>query len=195
MNEPLLPPESADDTVTCRQCGNLFFRKFGACPKCRTARPHRRPKKRQQVLKDRVEGRLKAGWTWVRRWRYFIIYIGLGLLIGAVSYPTVMWLAEFSMPAGWREARMSGAAPWSLGHFFEPFFGAVHTVLIWAGNALAWIGHFLYFNVWREIVSRPSTLLMVVIGVTVGTVMALRRHRRRRHSRSRPRARPREGAP
>ncbi len=193
MNEPLplqgQEPAPGLDSVTCRNCGHVFSRKFGSCPKCGTPRPHRRPKKHRQLLKDRIEENLKLAWKTIRRYRWFIIYIGGGILVGGATYPTVMWLAEFSMPPGWREARFYTPGPWSIGHFLEPFGAAAQTLARWCVQAVAWVGEQLYDHIWEEMVRRPSTMLMIIIGATIGTILAVRRQRKRRRHRSRGRTR------
>lgn len=178
-------PASGFDSVTCRQCGHVFSRKFGSCPACGTPRPHRRSRRQRQKLKDRIEESIKLAVKTIRRYRWFIIYIGGGILVGAATYPTVMWLAEFSMPPGWREARYYTPGPWSIGHFLEPFWAAAQTLARWSVHAVVWVGEQVYDHIWEEIVRRPSTMLMIVIGGTVGTLLALRRQRRRRRHRAR----------
>lgn len=186
---PQLPSQSpvpsvGFDNVTCRHCGHVFSRKYGSCPKCGTPRPHRRPRRHRQKFKDRIEENLKLAWRTLRRYRWFIIYIGGGIVIGGLTYPTVMWLAEFSMPPGWREARYYTPGPWSIGHFLEPFGAAAQTLARWSVQAVVWAGEQFYDHVWEEIVRRPSTVLMVLIGGSIGTLLAVRRHRRRHRHRS-----------
>lgn len=191
MNDPLPVEETKQapgfDSVTCRNCGHVFSRKFGSCPKCGTPRPHRRPKKHRQQLKDRIEENLKLAWKTIRRYRWFIIYIGGGILVGAGTYPTVMWLAEFSMPSGWRESRFYTPGPWSIGHFLEPFGAAAQTLARWSVQGFFWVVEQLRDHIWEEMIRRPSTMLMIIIGATIGTILALRRQRRRRRHRSRSR--------
>lgn len=178
-------PEPIDprDLRTCRKCGFVFSRVHGSCPQCGATRDHRRKQRRSQRLQDRVEYAWHRVQERLRRYKWYILYIGGGVVIAAIIQPTAMFLAEFSRPPDWRERRWE--AGWSLGHFFEPFVAAGETLWRWITNgvvsAVTWTGETL---TWL-LMARPSTVFAVVVGGGIGAYLAWRRTHRRRRRRHR----------
>jgi hypothetical protein len=149
----------------CLDCATRFPATLSACPACesRNFRVSRgRRIKTSDTVKLTVEG-------FLRKYRYYIIYIGGGLLIGALLRPVIIWLAAFSMPEGWLEAREF--APFSIQGFFEPFWAAGQTLVRWGGRAVVAPVVWAY----NLMVSHPSATILGLLGAGIGAVMAYRR--------------------
>jgi hypothetical protein len=158
----------------CLDCATRFPATLSACPACesRNFRVSRgRRIKTSDTVKLTVEG-------FLRKYRYYIIYIGGGLLIGALLRPVIIWLAAFSMPDGWLETREM--APFSIEGFFEPFWAAGKTLLRWGGQAV--VGPVVWG--YNMMLTHPSATILGLLGAVIGAFMAYRRRGKpRRRSR------------
>lgn len=174
-------PAPAEDPRTCRKCGFVYARKLPRCPAC-GAYPGRRRRSSSlsghwhQGLTERVRSAL----PWFRGNRIYFLYVGGGLLAGALLMPLTMFLAEFSRDEGWREARAT--AGFSFAHFLDPFLAAGETLLSWAYLATfglilkAWDGFLWALRYY------PSATIMAIVGAGIGFFLARRaRGERRRH--------------
>lgn len=163
----------------CRNCGHVFSRKYGSCPKCGTPRPHKRPKRPWRSFQERVEERLSRLWRFVRRHRHYFIYVPLSVAV-AVSLPMLI-------------ASLADTAPGAGPNSRPPVEGVgildrIGTAMINLGNGLITMVSSLFEWIARRIVDpvveNPLVALMALLGAIVGIVLARRRsHRRHRYRR------------
>ena len=114
--------------------------------------------------------------AFVLRKKYYFIYILVGVCAGAILRPIVMYLAEFSMPEGWRHARAWGMQPFSVQHVVEPFIAAAQTLGRWTIQGVVGAVTWVYETVANLILMSPSAMVMAVIGAAIGFWLARRRH-------------------
>lgn len=159
----------------CRNCGHVFSRKYGSCPKCGTPRPHKRPKRPWRSFQERFEERLSRLWRFVRRHRHYFIYVPLSVAV-AVSLPILI-------------ASLADTAPGAGPNSRPPVEGVgildrIGTAMINLGNGLITMVSSLFEWIARRIVDpvveNPLVALMALLGAVVGILLA-RRKRRRRH--------------
>lgn len=167
------------DNTQCRKCGDGFARTLSACPACGASRRRRRSRH------DRARAwrfKLDSIATYLAERKFYFIYIPLGILFSALLRPLIMFLAEFSMPEGWRYARSQGAEPFSFAHFIEPFLAAGTTLTRWTYEAIFGTLAWLYRNFMDLVFTYPSAVTMALLGAGIGFFVAHRRHRRRKRS-------------
>lgn len=167
------------EVTTCRKCGEVFSRALSACPACGASRHRRHKSHSGRHASDTWQLWLQKVRVFVLRKKYYFIYILLGVFAGAILRPIVMFLAEFSMPEGWRHARALGMQPFSLQHVVEPFIAAGQTLGRWTIQGVVGAVTWVYETVANLIVMYPSAMVMAVIGAAIGFWMARRRHKRR----------------
>lgn len=178
MSDPL-PTRAADRTVLCRNCGHVFSRKYGSCPKCGTPRPHKRPKRPWRSFQERLEERLSRLWRYVRHHRHYFIYVPLSVAV-AVSVPMLIASLAETAPGTGPDGRPPSADVGLLDR--------LGSALANLGNGLVGLGSSLFEWIARRIVDpvveNPLVALMALLGAIVGIVLARRRsHRRHRHRR------------
>ena len=167
------------DVTTCRQCGEVFNRALSACPACGTSRRRRHKSHSGRQASGTWQLWLQQARAFVLRKKYYFIYTLVGVCAGAILRPIVMYLAEFSMPEGWRHARAWGMQPFSVQHVVEPFIAAAQTLGRWTVQGVVGAVTWVYETVANLIVMYPSAMVMAVIGAAIGFLMARRRHKRR----------------
>lgn len=179
------PPSAAADLRTCRKCGFSYERKLPRCPACGAYPGRRRRSSSSGKWHQRLAERVRGALPWFRGNRIYFLYVGGGLLAGAAVLPLVMFLAQFSRPEGWREARMF--AEFSAGHFFDPFLAAGETLFRWSYYATfglilkAWDGLLWALRYY------PGATITSLLGAVIGFLLAHMRRLRKRHSERRPR--------
>lgn len=171
-------PSASDEQRDCRKCGFTYARKLPRCPACGAYAGRRSRASSTGTWHQRLAERLRTALPWFRGNRIYFLYVGGGLLAGAALRPLVMFLADFSRPEGWREARALSYP--SLQLFFDPFLAAGETLLRWLYAAT--IGLLINGAVWlyETALVHPSAVAMAIMGAAAGFVLARRRRRRRR---------------
>jgi ribosomal protein L37E len=173
------PLRSSDRTVLCRHCGHVFSRKFGACPKCGTPRPHKRPKRPLRAFQDRLEEQLSNLWRFVRRNRHYLIYVPMSVAV-AVSLPMLISALAGRSPASGASKSAEANDPGMLEQIGSAIAAVGNGLLGLAMSLAAWIQRWII----DPIVDHPAVALMALVGAIVGIVLARRRsHRRHRHRR------------
>lgn len=163
---------NALQTRFCANCKHEFSRGLSRCPACGTAvNKKRRSARRASAVREWVDGIVEV----VRDRRIYLLYVIVGLVVGAIARPILIWLASYSMPVGWVTAREY--EPFSFKHFIEPFWAAAKT-----------LGHWVYFAVssayhWIAdmIIYHPSGFTLGIIGAALGFWLAYRREHKRRY--------------
>lgn len=174
MSDPL-PNRAADRTVLCRNCGHVFSRKYGACPKCGTPRPHKRPKRPWRSFQERVEERLSRLWRFLRHHRHYFIYVPLSVVV-AVSIPKLITsfadTAPGTGPNGGPPAGGVGLVDRvgsAFANFGQGIVGLVTSLVEWTARRIV-----------DPVVENPVVVVTGLLGAVVGILLA-RRQRRRRH--------------
>jgi len=174
------PPRPAprDDQRSCRKCGHIHERALPRCPACGAYPGRRRRLSPSAKWHQRIAERIRTALPWFRGNRIYVLYVGGGLLAGAALRPLIMFLADFSMPEGWREARALSYP--SLELFLDPFLAAGETLLRWLYAAT--IGLVISGVTWlyETALIYPSAVAMAIMGAGAGFLLARRRQRRRR---------------
>jgi len=176
------PPRPAprDDQRSCRKCGLIHERALPRCPAC-GAYPGRRRSSPTGAWHHGISNRVRQTLPWFRGNRIYFLYVGGGLLAGAALRPLIMFLADFSMPEGWREARALSYP--SLELFLDPLLAAGETLLRWLYAATIGLAINVATWLYETALVHPSAVAMAIMGAGVGLFLARRRIKRRaRHS-------------
>lgn len=170
--------ENPDNTL-CRKCDHGFARTLSACPACGASRRRRRS---HHDSARAWRFKLDSISAYLGERKFYFIYIPLGIFLGALLRPLMMFLAEFSMPEGWRYARSMGTEPFSFAHFIEPFIAAGKTLARWTYEAIVGTLAWAYRSFRELVLTYPSAVTMALLGAGIGFFVAHRRHRRRKRS-------------
>lgn len=174
------PPRPAlrDDPRNCRKCGFTYARTLPRCPACGAYPGRRRRSSSASPWYRDISERIRTALPWFRGNRIYFLYVGGGLMAGVLLRPVIMFLADFSRPEGWREARALSYP--SLQLFLDPFLAAGETLLRWLYAAT--IGLVVSAATWlyETALVHPSAVAMAIIGAGAGFLLARRRRRRKR---------------
>jgi len=180
------PPRPAprDDQRSCRKCGLTYDRALPRCPACGAYPGRRRRLSPSGKWHQPIAERIRTALPWFRGNRIYFLYIGAGLLIGALSMPVLMFLAEQSRPEDWRFRRSQGMDGFSFRHFIDPFIAAGETLARWLYEATVGSVRRLFAWAWLTIQTYPSVTIVSAIGATIGALLAYRKKSKARSDRS-----------
>lgn len=160
----------AEQTIMCRECGLVFYKRHNHCPGCGA----RRLRTRRSSTYFRTVVPMGAR-EWLHRNRRRLFYVAAGMACGILLGAIVKTLAGYSEPVSEEFPPIH-----SLMYWVEPFIRAGRTVFRAVTDLFGTVYDWLVLLVLNNF----KTTILAVIGAVAGLVFAARREKRRRMSRA-----------